>query len=192
MNKRKKINLSIKKGMQLRLIFRIFTIILLAVILSGMIFLLGSHRKVESTYRQFHVQLKNFREMILPLAIAGFIAGLMGALILSFFFPLRLAGPIYRIEKSIQKAATGDLTDLKLNIRSRDEFHELASHVNSMMQKINGCIMSVKDENKKMNDVYKRMYDALINQDMDEARKALFDMGNNINNINGVIDEFKV
>ena len=141
--------------MQFRLIFRIFIIILMAVILSGMIFWLGSHRKVDSSFRQFHIQLRNFRDMILPLAIIGTIAGLLGAFLLALFFPLHLAGPLYRIERAIEKITNGDLSDHQVNIRSGDELHELACQVTRLTERMQERIRMLKEQNKRQEIVYK-------------------------------------
>jgi len=190
--KRKKINFSIKKGMQFRLIFRIFIIILIAVMLSGAIFWLGSQKKVDSSYRQFHVQLRNFRDMILPLAIIGTIAGLFGAVILSLFFPLHLVGPLYRIEKGLERVTNGDLSDQKLNIRSGDELHELACQVTRMIEKMKERIILLKEQNKREKIVYNQMKDALENSDMKIIKETISNLNREIEKAREILDEFKV
>jgi len=190
--KRKKINLSIKKGMQFRLIFRIFIIILIAVILSGVIFWVGSHKKVDSSYRQFHVQLRNFRDMILPLAIIGTIAGLLGALILSLFFPLHLVGPLYRIEKGLERVTDGDLSNHLLNIRSGDELHELACRVTQMTGKMRERITLLKEQNKQEEIVCSHMRDAFENSDMKMIKEAISRLNQEIAKTREILDDFKV
>ncbi|MGA1791054.1 MAG: HAMP domain-containing protein [bacterium] len=190
--KRKTINFSIKKGMQFRLIFRIFIIILIAVMLSGVIFWVGSHKKVDSSYRQFHVQLRNFRDMILPLAIIGTIAGLLGALILSLFFPLHLVGPLYRIEKSLERVTNGDLSNHLLNIRSGDELHELACQVTRMTEKMKERIKLLKEQNKREEIVYNQMRDAFENSDMKIIKETISGLDQEIERTREILDEFKI
>ena len=190
--KRKKINLSIKKGMQCRLIFRIFIIILIAVMLSGIIFWVGSHKKVDSSFRQFHVQLRNFRDMILPLAIISTIAGLLGALILSLFFPLHLVGPLYRIEKDLERITNGDLSNQQLNIRSGDELHELACRVTQMAGKMRERIALLKEQNKQEEIIYSHIRDALENSDMKMIKETISDLNQEIAKTREILDDFKI
>lgn len=190
--KRKKINFSIKKGMQARLIFRIFIIILLAVILSGVIFWIGSQRKVASTYYQFHVQLRNFRDLILPLAILGMIAGLLGALVLSLFFPQRLAGPLYRIEKKIERVANGDLSDPNLIIRSGDELHDLARHVARLTGKMREKALFLKEINKRLDVSYHQIKDGTRDSETEMIKEAISSLEEELKKMRDILNEFKV
>jgi signal transduction histidine kinase len=190
--KRKKINFSIKKGMQVRLVLRIFIIILIAVMLSGAIFWLGSQRKVASTYHQFHVQLRNFRDLIFPLTIVGVLAGVLGALVLSLFFPHRLAGPLYRIEMTIEKITKGDISDPNLKIRSGDELHDLAGQVNKLMRKMRENTLFLKETNRRLDAICAQIKDAAGRSDIEMIAEAMPGLEEELIKMRRMLDEFKV
>ncbi len=190
--KRKRINFSIKKGMQFRLILRIFIIILIAVILSGAIFWLGSQRKVASTYYQFHVQLRNFRDLIFPLAIMGVIAGLLGAFVLSLFFPHRLAGPLYRIEKTIERIINGDLSNPDLKVRSGDELHDLAKQVAGLMERMRERILFLKEINGRLDLIYGQIRDADGRSDTDIIAETMPALEEELKKMRDMLDEFHI
>jgi len=190
--KRKRINLSIKRGMQIRLFFKIFVIVMTAVIISGVIFWLGSHREVASTYRQFHVQLDNFKTLIFPMVITGTMAGLVVALALTLFFPQYLAGPLYRIEKVLDMAADGDLSECQLNLRSGDELKDLAGQVTKMMKKMRERVLLLKEDNKQMEVSYNRMVKAVQDSNKEMISGGMSDLEKEITKIKETLDEFKV
>ncbi|MBN1227836.1 MAG: methyl-accepting chemotaxis protein [Deltaproteobacteria bacterium] len=190
--KRKRINLSIKRDMQIRLFCKIFIFIMTAVIISGVIFWLGSHREVASTYRQFHVQLDNFKDLIFPMVLTGMGAGLVVALVLTLFFPQYLVGPLYRIEKILDMAADGDLSECQLNLRSGDEMKDLAGQVIKMMKKMRERVLLLKEDNKQMEAIYNRLVKAVRNSNRDMIIGGMSDLEKEITKIKESLDEFKV
>lgn len=190
--KRKKIDFSIKKSMQIRLVLRIFIIILIAVMLSGLIFWLGSQRKVASTYYQFHVQLRNFRDLILPLTIIGISAGFLGALVLSLFFPHRLAGPLYRIERTIEEINNGDLSNPNLKIRSGDELHDLAKQVARLMGKMRERTLFLIEINRRLDVIYGQMRDAAEKSNTEMIKEAMPGLEEELKKMREMLNEFKV
>jgi signal transduction histidine kinase len=71
---------------------------------------------------------------LLALPVVGLIAGIF--LILSLLFGIlyshRLAGPIYRIEKTILQLING-ARNFKVKLRKRDEFKKLAETLNKLI-----------------------------------------------------------
>ena len=190
--KRKRINLSIKPDFQLRILCRIFMIILIAVMLSGLIFWIGSSRKTKATYYQFHVQLRDFRDLILPLAIIGTIAGSLAAILISLFCPLYLAGPLYRIEKAIKRAADGDLTDSRLHIRPRDEYKDLATHISTMIGTIRERLLALREGNRHIETCLHQISVALEGSNVDEIRQTIQAADEEIAKTREILDEFKL
>ena len=94
--------------------------------------------KLESVYPQSElrpiIRQTNwvlFRNLILLIPIIA-----VGSVYLSH----KIAGPLYRIEKSIEQIAKGDL-DLKVKLRQGDEFKEIAHALNHMTEKLKGMRM---------------------------------------------------
>ena len=121
----------VKKGFQIRYMIIIIAAMLLIALITG----LSIYSAVMQTLiTQFHgenlalikqaITYKLFiRSLLLVFAIA----------ILSVFISHRTAGPIYKFEQIIRALAKGkDVQEIKL--RKRDEFYELASAINTLIQ----------------------------------------------------------
>ena len=121
----------VKKGFQIRFMIIIIAAMLLIALITG----LSIYSAVMQTLiTQFHgenlalikqaITYKLFiRSLLLVFAIA----------ILSVFISHRTAGPIYKFEQIIRALAKGkDVQEIKL--RMRDEFYELASAINNLIQ----------------------------------------------------------
>ena len=63
----------------------------------------------------------------------GGIILLFGAL--SIFITHKIAGPLYRMKKSISEIIKGNL-DVKVNLRKRDDLKDLAEHVNMLAEEL--------------------------------------------------------
>ncbi|MDY6842985.1 MAG: methyl-accepting chemotaxis protein [Thermodesulfobacteriota bacterium] len=141
--KRKVFNFSIKKKMQLRLLLKVFLIVLISVVICTTIFYFYSNRVVGTSYRLFHVKAENFLDFLLPAVILSFVLSTIAGFIISLFFPNPIAGPLYRIEKEILRIADGDLTS-NIIIRKGDEMKDLADAINIMMKGLRKRIEEIK------------------------------------------------
>lgn len=70
-------------------------------------------------------------------AVAGFI--------IMVAYSHKIAGPLYRFEKSIDEIASGDLTS-RFNLRAHDQLEELAGKMNSLSEKLDEAVTGIKDE----------------------------------------------
>ena len=61
----------------------------------------------------------------------------------------KIAGPMYRFEKDIQRVATGDLKS-KIRIRKGDQFHEVAESLNDMVTNLNRNLTPVVKEIREL------------------------------------------
>jgi len=129
--KRKWFNLGVKRQLQLRILSWILLVIVISSLISGGIFYHYSNRKIDSTYKQFHVQLYNMKQVLAPWALLAVSLGGFIALTVALFYPQKIAGPIYRIEKRIQNIGSGNLTE-DIRLRSNDELQDLAREINQM------------------------------------------------------------
>ena len=121
----------VKKGFQLRFM----TTIIIAMVLIALVTGLTIYYAVMQTLTtQFHgenlalvkhaITYRLFlRSFLLILAIA----------IISVFLSHRIAGPIYKFEQTIKECASGKNVK-EINLRKGDEFYELASAINNLIQ----------------------------------------------------------
>jgi len=82
----------------------------------------------------------------LALPVAGLIAGiyLILAVLMGMFYSHKLAGPIYRIEKSILALINGS-RNLKVKLRKGDEFNKLADTINRLVDYSNNNTAIIKE-----------------------------------------------
>jgi nitrogen fixation/metabolism regulation signal transduction histidine kinase len=134
--RRKLINYSIKRQMQLRLLGRVMAVVLISLGLAAVIFYLYSDQEVGRSFKEFHVHARNFLDFLLPVVIVTFFLGVFAASGLAVFFPHRIAGPLYRFERDLkEKVGGGDLT-VSFSVRKGDELRELADALNIMRERL--------------------------------------------------------
>lgn len=132
--KRKKLNLSVKREMQFRMIGRIFALLFISLLLSSLIFYLFANREVTASYQMFHVKARNFLDFLLPAVVGAFFISLIVGWIGSLFFPRSIAGGIYRIEQDLKQVIEqGDLTK-QIKLREGDQVMSLAAGVNALLE----------------------------------------------------------
>jgi methyl-accepting chemotaxis protein len=137
---RKMINFSVKSQLQFRLLYKVMGIVFIGVGIMALIFYFYSNREINDSYRQFHVDAKNFLDYLWPAVISSLVLSTLAAIVITLFLPQRLAGPLYRIEKDLNDIVSkGDLTH-RLTLRKGDEVTDLAEAVNmtvaSLRQKL--------------------------------------------------------
>ncbi|MGA1874193.1 MAG: HAMP domain-containing protein [bacterium] len=142
--KRRYINISIKKDLQLRIFSWIGLIVLISVFVSGGIFYHYSNRKIDTTYKQFHIQLSNMRQALAPWIFLAIGLGTLAALGAALFYPKKIAGPLFRLEKRLQRIASGDLKE-QVQLRSNDELQDLAREINQMGVKLRERLLSARE-----------------------------------------------
>ncbi|MEW6380644.1 MAG: HAMP domain-containing protein [bacterium] len=148
-HKRKWLNPGIKREMQLRIFIRILLIVVISSVISGSIFYLYSNRTIESTYRQFHVQLHNMRQVLIPWTLVALGLGGFAAFAAALFYPQKIAGPIYRLERKIQSIGRGNLNG-EIRLRPGDELHDLAREINQMGVSLRERLLSARKASDRL------------------------------------------
>ncbi len=152
--KRKIINFSIKRQMQIRLFIKILGIILIGVGLMAAAFYLYSNREINASYRQFHVHADNFLDLLRPAIVSSLLLALFASVLITLFLPIKIAGPLYRIEREMkEKVAKGNLT-VRFILRKGDEMGELAESINYCLESLGKKIETTQ---KLANDLEARM-----------------------------------
>jgi len=135
----------IKRGMQFRYIGIVFALVILASIVTGYtVFATGwtlLGEKLASVYPQgrlvYVFRTTNMALMRNLLLVSPFI------FLLALIFSHKVAGPVYRIEKSIDEIAGGNLM-LKVKLRKGDELKDLAEIINVMTENLRNTMAANK------------------------------------------------
>ncbi|MDH4028008.1 MAG: methyl-accepting chemotaxis protein [Nitrospirota bacterium] len=148
--KRKIINFSVNRTMQIRLFIKVLGVALVGIGLMATIFYFYSNREISESYRQFHVHAKNFLEYLWPAVTLSIAAAVFFAAAITLFFPLGIAGPLYRIEKEMkEKVGEGDLS-VRFELRDGDEVKNLADALNLSLEHLSGKIKLLKEKADKL------------------------------------------
>jgi methyl-accepting chemotaxis protein len=148
--KRKIINYSIKRRLQIRLFIKVLSVSIIGVGLMAVVFYFYSNREINESYQQFHIHAKNFLDYLLPAVILSLLLAFLLSVVITLFFPLRIAGPLYRIERDLkEKVGEGDLT-VRFKLRKSDEIRDLADALNLSLEKLQQKIESLKRSSEKL------------------------------------------
>ncbi len=160
---RKTINFSIKRQLQIRLFIKVIGVALVGIGLMATIFYFYSNREIGGSYKQFHVHAKNFLDYLFPAVSLSVLAAVVFAAFITLFFPLKIAGPLFRIERVLKESVgTGDLS-VRLKLRDGDETSDLADALNfaseQMSDRINKLKTSAEQLESKVSEQDKEVYD---------------------------------
>lgn len=181
--KRKLLNMAIKRKMQLRILSSIFLIVLVSLMVSGGIFYHYSNKKINSTYKQFHVQLYNMKQVLVPWILFAVSLGAIMALAMGIFYPGKIAGPLYRLEKRLRELASGNFKD-KVKLRSNDELQDLAEEINQMAAKLQEKLLLAKNRLTSL--------DSIINNELshNNSEDTIYRLQKESAHLKEIFDEF--
>lgn len=187
-------NYFIKKGFQARFILRFISVIFLGIMVSsGIVYFLTS-KKIEEAYYRSHIKIASTGEIVYPILLTANIITLSMIIIITIVITLlishKIAGPLYRIEKSIHEIGEGNLS-FKIYLRAKDELITLAEIFNNMMAKLKGKIEKIQDAANYMDStvnqwaIVKKMDKKALSKDVTAIRKR-------VNEIEKVLATFKL
>ncbi len=131
-----------------------FVIILLSVVVFGSVISIGltlfnTQGTLTSSFIDSKLVIQNTPLAILPSVIyttlvTTFLVGVL-VTIVTLLISHKIAGPMYRFEKDIERIAGGDLKN-RIRIRKGDQFQELVITLNKMIDQLNREISSIKKD----------------------------------------------
>ncbi|MBX6422052.1 methyl-accepting chemotaxis protein [Thermosulfurimonas sp. F29] len=128
--RRRRLNLRIKRDLQVWILKRTVFSMVAGMIIGFIILYFFSHRELGETYWQAHITIKRVSDLLVPVMVAAGLAGFLGSLVLLVFFPQKIAGPIYRLERDFcNHLKEGDLT-FRFSLRRDDPFQTLPQAIN--------------------------------------------------------------
>ncbi len=90
-------------------------------------------RDLTNAYFSAHLTIRNVREMLLPTLIAIDVAVFLASVVAMIFFTHRIAGPAYRLGKTLRALADGEQPP-PVRLRKGDYLTELAEETNRLLQ----------------------------------------------------------
>ncbi|MHB8766019.1 MAG: hypothetical protein ACYDA8_17015 [Deferrisomatales bacterium] len=128
-------NYFIKRDLQGRCLFAAFAFAVTVLVAFAALLALSQTRQYTVSYQDFQLRVAPAPEALLQQVVAGqwayiLLAGL-GVAAAALFLSHRVAGPLYRFERSLEQLIAGDLKS-RLVLRDRDEGKEVAELLNRL------------------------------------------------------------
>ena len=142
-------NYFIKKSFQTRFTLRFALLIALQAALIAFLFFYfakgtlttgydGSQLRIEKTASFFY---QSFALIVLAVGLAvGWVA-----MLVFIFYSHRIAGPLFRFQKSLQEVSAGDLTG-RIHLRKKDQLRDMGDSINLMTGSLDRRIAQIKRE----------------------------------------------
>lgn len=140
-------NYFIGKDFQGRFILRFFLTILIGAIVFTAILSIFSAHTLTVTYEDSYLRLDRTPKALFFQIIRayGVYIVLLGVVIsvVSLFLSHRIAGPLFRLERSVEEITKGNLS-FRIILRKKDELKELATLMNTMVETLSGRLKEVR------------------------------------------------
>jgi methyl-accepting chemotaxis protein len=151
-NKRRKIYY-IKKEFQMVFIIKFCLLVILGGIVSGAVIYLVSQGSATTVFENSRIRIKSTADFILPAvllstAVVTVLVGL-ASVIVTLYASHKIAGPIYRIEKDLEKVMLGDLR-VKFNLRKNDQLQALAIMIEALVANLGDNIKELRQARSEL------------------------------------------
>lgn len=150
----------IRKRPLLKFITSFSLSVLIAAVIFVTIFYIYTYRELGSSHSQALLTLQGLRHNILPaIVLTGGIVVIfatLAILMMTLINSNKIAGPIYRLEKSFESIGDGDLS-LRIKFRKGDAVNGLAEGVNSVSESLGTKISNISREMKEIRDEAERL-----------------------------------
>lgn len=146
-------NYFIKKAFQLKFLSGFIILIVLESLLITSLFMYASNNTLTTGYSNSTLRVENtpsfFLVSLIFITLITVIGIGMAGMIIFILLSHRIAGPLYRFEKSLKDLEAGDLTR-RINLRRTDQLAELNKGMNTLMESMDGRIGGIK---KNLSDI---------------------------------------
>jgi methyl-accepting chemotaxis protein len=158
----------IKKDFQTRFIVRFILVLIIGGIISVGLTLMTTRGTLTTSYVDARLVIQDTPLAILPSVILTtlitiVVVGVIAAIVM-LLVSHKIAGPMFRFEKDIERIAGGDLKS-HIHLRKGDQFQEMVTTLNTMIDSLNS----------KVSEIRQAAAGQAENPDLAEACRAEFD-----------------
>ncbi len=190
-------NYFIRREFQGKFVLRFFLAILIGAVIFTLIFSLFSAHTITVTYEDSTLKIDHtpralFVEIVRAYGVYIFLLGL-GISLVSLFLSHRIAGPVYRLEKTLEEVATGNLSQ-RITLRKNDDLKELATSTNKMIRVLSGRIEGLRDDAAVAEGKLRKLLEKLDDETAgpNEIRKIASDAARSIEDLKKTLFFFKL
>ena len=180
----KRRNFFIDREFQGRTMFKAFLGVLLGCVLLALLIALFSANTLSVTYDNYHLSLGTTPKLLLSRILnAGWLFILLAGVLVSLltlFLSHRVAGPFYRLEKTMTAMVAKDLSD-RVNLRKKDEGKGLAGKINELARTLQDTVLEMRGEAEAIRKSCNGGTEAQLQEILRHSDRLL-----------GMLDEFKL
>jgi len=158
-NKRKKLNLNVKREFQKWLLLRMTAQVLLSSLVAAVILYFYARNEITDSFYSAHVTIRRVSDLLLPVIAAGSAVSFLGTLIVVIFLPQRIAGPLYRIEKRLAELKEGDLRS-EIKLRRNDILQDMAATLNDCTGSLREKIKLAQENQAQLEKTFRKAAEA--------------------------------
>ena len=144
-NRRK--NYYVKEDFQRNFIIKFCLLVIIGTVISGALVYFMSQNTVTTVFENSRLKIKSTADFILPAVFlsSAVVIVLVGfaTIVVTLYASHKIAGPLYRIEKDLEKVASGDF-EVKFNLRKNDQLQALATRIDRVIAMLGQQMQEVK------------------------------------------------
>jgi methyl-accepting chemotaxis protein len=113
--------------------------------------------------------------------------------VFSIFVTHKIAGPLYRLKKSLDEIAAGNL-NVKIKLRKKDELKDLAEHINVLVEELRTFITTLKNNYDILSDYIAELENQISTKaiSQESGMKLLAKVQESKKNIEAVLEKFNI
>lgn len=190
-------NYFIKKGFQASFIVKFCLLLILACLIMSFVSYLFMGNTTTTSFENLRFTVKSTSDFMLPILISSGITAVVlvsvATIVIVLFISHRIAGPLYRLEKSLEELGGGDLT-VDVHLRQADEIKALADTLNRTMKNLKGPIAASKAKAEELEAEVASLKDMLRKKGLsdNDIDKAVGPAENKVRQIKRSLSFFKI
>lgn len=187
----------IKKEFQSKFIIKFCLIVILGAIISGIILYASTNQRLGNTYLESLNAIKvlndNLISNLIYTSLITVIFISIVTIVITLFASHKIAGPLFRLERSTETIGNGDFT-LETRLRENDEITGVASALNEMTKKLHSKMADIKTDLKDVRESSADMGSAIKDKRLSEKelKKKITRLSNRIKSLNRAVSKFTV
>ncbi len=190
-------NYFINKAFQSEFILKFCALVALGCIIFGLILYALSSKTLTTSFENSRLVVKSTADYLIPgLLFGGIIVGVLTAVATSIIVILmthRVAGPMYRFQKQVEKVGSGELAS-DLSIRKKDQFQDFVTAFNKMTDDLNSGVLKVVDVSDKLGDLIEKLSGSSSNELLlkEDIKKVISELKKDKKDLKKALGHFKI
>ncbi len=190
-------NYFIKKGFQASFIVKFCLLLILACLIMSFVSYLFVGNTSTTSFENLRFTVKNTSDFMLPILISSGITAVVlvsiATIVIVLFISHRIAGPLYRLEKSLEELGGGNLA-VNVHLRQADEIKALADTLNRTMKSLKEPIAASKAKAEELEAEVASLKETLRKKGLSDSdiEKAVGPAENKVRQIKHNLSFFKI